>query len=324
MPFFTTTRADAFPRNTMCHANITQLILKTSNRVTVINIIQQGQGSQAGNVTQLTRMQLVSGNFLKLIRKISNQITVIKNNSSRFFGKEMYLWQMVPENSWELLPLLARNFVTFLTFSTVLVIFQALIQALDASCGSTCKLHATTTCREPGFLSPRDITEKSRAAAPSRPTACRLLLVPCKRSRGCTMQTCVHFGRLILFCLPALEAYEDQSPTYTIVLKTWINNLSPLAYPTKYTTKRRPWQVLTVMAVWAVVAVSVVTATPLKVNPPFPTSWISPPHHPEKRDDSQIARGPVHEPHLAPNLLWIWPPSLAKTDKSTIEGWGSF
>ena len=31
--------------------------------------------------------------------------------------------------------------------------------------------------------------------------------------------------------------------------------------------------VLTVLAVSAVVAVSVVPATPLKLNPPFPTSW---------------------------------------------------
>ena len=33
--------------------------------------------------------------------------------------------------------------------------------------------------------------------------------------------------------------------------------------------------ILTVLAVSAVVAVSVVTATPLKLNPPFPTSWFT-------------------------------------------------
>ena len=49
-------------------------------------------------------------------------------------------------------------------------------------------------------------------------------------------------------------------------------------------------------------------------------STVSPPHHPTKGADSQIAHEPVYEPHPAPNLLWIWPPSLGKTDKSTIEG----
>ena len=43
-------------RNTICHENITQLIRKYSNRATVIKN-NSTQGSQPGNVTQLTQMQ---------------------------------------------------------------------------------------------------------------------------------------------------------------------------------------------------------------------------------------------------------------------------
>ena len=48
-----------------------------------------------------------------------------------------------------------------------------------------------------------------------------------------------------------------------------------------------------------------------------------PPHHPRKGAHSQIAREPVFELYLAPDLLWIWPTSLGKTDKSRIEGGSS-
>ena len=46
---------------------------------------------------------------------------------------------------------------------------------------------------------------------------------------------------------------------------------------TKYSAKRQPWRFWRVLAVSAVVAASVVTATPLKLNPPFPTSWATSP-----------------------------------------------
>ena len=61
--------------------------------------------------------------------------------------------------------------------------------------------------------------------------------------------------------------------TVLAVLETqWRAPCSPFAGPAKTTGQRGNLDGFEVLAVWAVMAVSVVTANPVKPNPPFPSS----------------------------------------------------
>ena len=59
------------------------------------------------------------------------------------------------------------------------------------------------------------------------------------------------------------------------VLAVLENTLPSFCWTLKIQDKEATVTVLTVLAVMAVMAVSVVTATPLKLNPPFPSSRFS-------------------------------------------------
>ena len=86
-------------------------------------------------------------------------------------------------------------------------------------------------------------------------------------------ESCHVSGCHVFFQDDGKGGLSSRGVAFMTVLAVLENTLPLLCWPYKMQDKEATVTVLTVLAVMAVVAVSVVTATPLKLNPPFPSSW---------------------------------------------------